>query len=65
MTVFAIVEAATGVLDQGSDWTPEDGHEIVEESRSALEIGGIYLTASIRRRFIPNQLRKNWRSEMV
>lgn len=49
MSIYAVVETSTGailnriVLDQDSDWTPEDGHSIVEETTAVLEIGGKYV----------------------
>jgi hypothetical protein len=52
MSTFAIVETATGailnriVLEQDSDWTPQDGHSIVEETGDVLQIGGTYLSGT-------------------
>lgn len=50
MSTFAVIDTSTGAilnriaLDQDSDWTPDDGHSIVEETAAVLEIGGTYLS---------------------
>jgi hypothetical protein len=45
MATYAVLDASGNiinriVLDDVNAWTPEDGHSIVEEKTSPLEIGG-------------------------
>jgi len=45
MANFAVVDSAGQVinrivLDEGADWSPEDGHSIVEDTATSMEIGG-------------------------
>lgn len=48
MTTYAVIDDATGeivnriVLVQRDDWTPDEGHSVVEETDGALEIGATY-----------------------
>jgi hypothetical protein len=49
MNTYAIIETATGtilnriLLDDASNWTPEDGHSVVKEDDESFAIGGNYL----------------------